>query len=130
MDKAAEHRAALGRVEGHVEQLNSQVRGEGEATRYQLDILSSRSNATYTSVMSLRKLGEQILVKVATFPLEIQASLQRMLRINWQMYQTLLTLQESLSRTPTALLECNIKFEDALGEYKELPYEFFRHWEV
>ncbi|KAL2043072.1 hypothetical protein N7G274_004132 [Stereocaulon virgatum] len=33
-------------------------------------------------------------------------------------------------RGPTSLLETDIRFEDALEEYRELLYEYFRHWEV
>jgi len=42
----------------------------------------------------------------------------------------MLQMQQNISPRPTNLLESNIRFEDALGEIKELPYEYFRHWEV
>lgn len=49
---------------------------------------------------------------------------------NLELYRLLLQIQRDIPQTPTQLLPDNIKFEDALGRVKLLPYAWFRHWEV
>jgi hypothetical protein len=41
-----------------------------------------------------------------------------------------LAVQQHIPPTPTALVASNIKFTDALDRYKELPYDYFRNWDV
>jgi hypothetical protein len=41
-----------------------------------------------------------------------------------------LAVQQHIPAAPTALLASNIKFTDALDRYKELPYDYFRNWDV
>jgi hypothetical protein len=41
-----------------------------------------------------------------------------------------LAVQTHIPPTPTALVTSNIKFTDALDRYKELPYDYFRKWDV
>ena len=148
MSKAAEHRAALHKVQDGVAQIEDKMSRAGavfdrrldgienditqaEKTSSRcLDEISAKVGDTRTSVMSLRSTGEQILKFLRTFPGEMRELLENILRANWQTYQVLLRIQQSTTRSPTGLLESNIRFEDALGEYRELPYEFFRHWEV
>ena len=145
MSKAAEHRAALQKVQDGVVQVEDKVSRVGAALDHRLDGMESNMSQaretssrrfdeigarivdTQTSVMSLR---EQILRCLGTFPREKRELLQSIVRANWQMYQVLLKIQQSTTRSPTGLLESNIRFKDALGDYRELPYEYFRHWEV
>lgn len=148
MSQAAEHRAALHKVQDGIGQVEEKI-SRAEAVfderlgNVENDISKARENYdrrfdeigdkiedTKTSVMSLRSAWEQILRSVGTFPREMRELLQNIVRANWQMYQVLLSIQQSTSRSPTGLLESNIRFEDALGECRELPYEYFRHWEV
>ncbi len=148
LSKAAEHRAALHKVQDGIEQVEQKVSRAGAAFDERLASIESKMSQaretsdrhfdeigaqvvdTQTSVTSLRSTGEQILRYLGTFPREMHELLQSILRANWQMYQVLLKIQQSISPSPTGLLNSNIRFEDALGDYKELPYEYFRHWEV
>jgi hypothetical protein len=95
-----------------------------------LATLSIDMASTRTSLMNLRSLGVQIMAFLRTFPSELRDLLQTILRTNTQMYFMLLNLQNSVSTSPTLLLQSNIRFEDALGVVRELPHEWFRHWEV
>ena len=148
MSKAAEHRAALHKVQDGIVQIEDKMSRAGaafdrrldgiendmsqarEASSRRLDGMGAKIGDTQASVMSLRSTGEQILKFLRTFPREMRELLENILRTNWQTYQVLLRIQQSTTRSPTGLLESNIRFENALGEYRELPYEFFRHWEV
>lgn len=103
---------------------------EGIATRARLDAISSDTNATQASVTSLQTLAEQITGYIRTFPQSVPDPLQAPVQSNWQMYQVLLQIQQTISRSPTSLHASSIRFTNALGEYRELPYEYFCHWEV
>lgn len=148
MSKVAEHRATMHKIQDGIVQLDEKVSGAraafdqrfygiennmtlaGEASSRRFDEIGARVKDTQTSVMSLRSIGEQVLRCLGTFPKEMRELLQNIMCANWQMYQVLLKIQHNTARSPTGLLESNIRFEDALGDYRELPYEFFRHWEV
>ena len=125
-----QHRAAISRVEQEMADMNAGTRIADAASHEKLDALSTKAGATQASIMSLRSLGEHLMENIRQFPKEIRDLLRSILRSNWQMYQVLLQIQQRTSNSPTGLLDSNIKFEDALGEYRELPYEYFRHWEV
>ena len=148
MSKVAEHRAGLQKVQDGITQVEGKVSRvgvaldqrldrvdatisqAGETSDRRFDEIGAKVEHTQFSVISLRKTGEQILRCIGTFPREMRGLLQNILHANWQMYQVLLKIQQSTARSPTGLLESNIRFEDALGDYRELPYEYFRHWEV
>lgn len=148
MSKVAEHRATLHKIQDGIVEVEDKVSRAGAAFDKRLEgiennIIQARETSnrgfdeivakvkgTQTSVMSLRSTGEQILKCLGTFPKEMRELLQKILCANWQMYQILINIQQSTARSPTGLLESNIRFEDALGDYRELPYEYFRHWEV
>ena len=148
ISKAAEHRAVLHKVRDKIALVEEKVsRAEGvfdkrfgdiennmsrarESCDHRFDEIGAKLEDAKTSVMSLRSTGEQILRCLGTFPQEMRELLQNIVRANWHMYQVLLNIQQSTSRSPTGLLESNIRFEDALGDSRELPYEYFRHWEV
>ena len=130
MLKIAEHRATVLHVQKQVESLKGNMTEEGTATRAKLDAISSDTNATQASVTNLRTLAEQIADYVRTFPQNVRDALQAPMQSNWQMYQVLLQIQQAISRAPTSLHASNIRFTNALGEYRELPYEYFYHWEV
>ena len=67
---------------------------------------------------------------VRTFPYEIRELLQSIVQADWRTYQAVLQIQERLARSPTTLHDSNIQFTNVLGEYRELPYEYFCQWEV
>ena len=116
MGKIAEHQTALCRLEDRLTQKESQS--------------IERLNSISHSVLKLRSIGDHIMAFLANFPYEMRDLLKSILQSNWQMYQVLLQVQRSTARSPTGLLESNIKFEDALGEIMQLPYAYFRYWEV
>ena len=130
MSKIAEHRATVLHVQNQLDSLKVNVIEEGTATRASLNAISSDTNATQTSVTNLRTLTEQIAGYIRTFPQNVRDALQAPMQSNWQMYQVLLQIQQAVSRAPTSLHTSNIRFTNALGEYRELPYEYFCHWEV
>ncbi|KAL9138298.1 MAG: hypothetical protein Q9175_000481 [Cornicularia normoerica] len=147
MSKAAEHRAVLQKAQEGITQVEEKVSRAGAAYDHRLDDIENnmsqaretshrpfdqigaRVEDTQTSVMSLRSTGEQILKCLGTFPREMLELLQNITRASWQMYQVLLMIQQTTVRSPTGLLESNIRFEDALRDHKEFLYEYFRHWE-
>jgi hypothetical protein len=47
-----------------------------------------------------------------------------------EMERVLLAVLQNIPATPTALVASNIKFTDALDRYRELPYDYFRKWDV
>ena len=130
MSKVVEHRATVLQVQNQVETLKDNMTEEGMATRARLDAISSDINATQASVTSLRTLAEQITGYIRTFPQSVRDSLQAPMQSNWQIYQVLLQIQQAISRAPTSSHASSIRFTNALGEYRELPYEYFCHWEV
>ena len=130
MSKIALQRASLQHIQTQVEHLKDGLNDRAAADRARLDAISSTIDATQASVLSLRCLGNLIIRHITKFPRDIRDLLRKILRSNWQIYQVLLLLETNITPNPTMLLGSNIKFEDALGVYTELPYEFFRHWEV
>ena len=130
LSKVAEHRAAMHTVQASVEQLKDGVAEVGVDMRGRLDAISSLADATKVSIISMRSLGEQILAYIRTFPIEIRSLLRTIVQNNWHMYQVLLQVQQNTSRPPTSQHASNIRFTNVLGEYRELPYEYFCQWEV
>ena len=95
-----------------------------------LNTISEHAHATQLSILSIRHLGEQITAYIRTFPKEVRDLLNTIINNNAQMYQTLVQIQYSISRAPSSLQASNLRFTNVLGEYRELPYEYFCHWEV
>ena len=127
MSKFLDHRAALQNIHGIVQSIETRM----EATsNFHLKAMNYHNNVMNISVINLRSVGEQILSFLNYFPSEIRSLLQSIVRANRRTYQAVLQIQEHLSQSPTSLHDSNIRFTDALGEYRELPYEFFSHWEV
>jgi hypothetical protein len=118
-----EHNNAMNQLDSKAETLSTQI----EACSDQ--IAASRA-AFETSVVSVRDIGRQILCFINSFPREIRALLQKILRTNIQTYYLLLHFQNNLTSNPSISSGRNICFEDALGRSHRLPYEWFRHWEV
>ena len=126
MSKIAEQRATMhqlhesvGRIENRMEAMESNSRA-----------LSSKVDEIHLSVTSLRSVGEKIMGFICTFPNEVRELLQSIVQADWRTYQATLQIQERLAHSPTTLHESNIRFTNVLGEYRELPYEYFCQWEV
>lgn len=126
----ADTRAGVNQLYEELGHLGNHLRTADIAGREKLEAVFAKTDATQASITRLRSLGEQVMGCVGQFPKEIRDFLRSILQSNWQIYRLLLQVQKNISHSPTGLLDSNIKFEDALGEYKELPYEYFRHWEV
>jgi hypothetical protein len=106
------------------------VRQELESNSELLNSMSSPTLSLQSSAMTLGNIGRQILVFLSTFPAEIRDMLKTIVRSNLQIYSILLSSQTNISANPSLLLKSNIRFEDALGRVRELPFEWFRHWEA
>lgn len=130
MTKISEQRATLQDVQKEVGQLKDNVKDEATTIHTRLDAISSTNDSIQASVLSLRGLSDQMKRYIGTFSRDIQDLLRTIMWSNWQMYRVLLQIQANTAPKPTMLIESNIRFEDAMGDYRELPYEFFRHWEV
>ena len=126
MSKIAEQRATLHQVHDSIERVESKMEGLDSSCR----AILSKVEETQTSVMSLRSLGEQIMASIRTFPHDMRDLLQSIMQADWRTYQAVLQIQERLARSPTSLHDSNIQFTNVLGEYRELPYEYFCQWEV
>lgn len=130
MSKITEHWNIMYKVQGHIERVEEGAISRAADTIKRLDAVSQQVAATHFSIRSFRRLAEQTAGFINTFPLEICDLLRRIMQNNWQMYQVILNVERSISRAPTSLHTSNIQFTNALGEYRELPYEYFCHWEV
>lgn len=87
-------------------------------------------SSTQESILSLQDTGSRILAFLRNFPVDIRKLLQTVIRTNMQMYYILLKIDGKVSASPSLLNQTNIRFEDALGVVRELPHEWFKHWEV
>lgn len=130
LSKIGEHRAAMDKIRESVEQVDDRITEERAFLYGAMDVISDKVDVAQLSIMGMRSLGEQILEYIRTFPREIRGLLRTIMQNNWQMYQVLLQIQHNTSRVPTAMQASNIRFTNVLGEYRELPYEYFCHWEV
>ena len=130
LSKAAEHRSTLGSVERRIINIEDGIQQAAQTSDKKFEALSSDVQETKATIMSLRGVGQQIMSFVSAFPLEMRDLLQKILQSNWQIYNVLLSIQQSPKPSPTQSLDSNIQFEDAMGELIPLPYVYFRHWEV
>ena len=129
ISKIAEHRAYISKVAEDVALIGEHARLDSASTQQELAAVSQKIDDVTGSITSIRNVGEQLLTYVAKFPKEIRDLLRVIVQRNWQMYQLLLKIQDNTSRSPTSIQNSNIRFTNALGEYRELPYEFFCQWE-
>ena len=129
MSRIAEHRACLLKVHEQVIRMEDQIALDAANTQHKLDAISRNIDEAANSMMSIRSVGEQILTYVSNFPQEVRDLLRTIVQSNWQIYQLLLKIHEAPARPPTFVHTSNIRFTNALGEYRELPYEFFCQWE-
>ena len=118
ISKIAEQRAALHQVHGMVEHIEDRMEDVEATSQAKLDAISSKSDATHASVMSLRNLAEQVMAFVGTFPREIRDLLYTIMQADWRTYQAVLQIQERLAHSPSSLHDSNIQFTNALGEYR------------
>ena len=130
MSKIIDNRTSLRKVHDVVETIENKMEGIEAACETKFSTMVTKFDAAYTSLISLKYVGEQILAFISTFTLEIRGLLHTITQTDWRTYQAVLQIQQCLARSPTCYHESNIRFTDALGDYKELPYEFFCHWEV
>ncbi|KAL8714822.1 MAG: hypothetical protein Q9220_001335 [cf. Caloplaca sp. 1 TL-2023] len=129
-EKLTGQRHQLDRVEAGINDLDQRLAREQTATNQKISDLGATTTTSNAAILSLRDISGYISTFLASFPQEFRGFIQRVLQDNWNMYQVLLQIRDRIPAQPTTLIDSNIKFEDALGRTKELPYEFFRHWEV
>jgi hypothetical protein len=95
-----------------------------------LDNVAEATSSIRGAITNIHSVGQQILAFLGTFPAEIRGILRKISQTDMQIYSLLLQVHKDIATKPTNLLQSNIKFEDALGRVRELPYEYFRNWEV
>ncbi|KAF1975820.1 hypothetical protein BU23DRAFT_457585, partial [Bimuria novae-zelandiae CBS 107.79] len=122
---------SLSRTEAKLstDQRLSQIKNDTASTRRSASTITAGITFMYTSLGTLCGLGIQILSILRSFPQELQALLQNLVRTNIQMYAVLLEVHRKICASPTLTLDSNIRVEDAFGQVRSLPYERFRHWE-
>ena len=125
-EKITEHHAILHSVQERNQSMDDRIRLAQVADRQILESVCAGVDRMDHSAVEARHSGKQIMDYLNAFSGKIQGHLQS----NLQTYQLMLQTQQNIAPRPTNLLKSNIRFEDALGEIKELPYEYFRHWEV
>ncbi|MCJ1265253.1 hypothetical protein MMC22_005128 [Lobaria immixta] len=128
-EKIAEHHTILYTVQGRTQSMDDRIKLAQAADHEILKSIHTGVDRMDLSVVQARHFGQQIMDYLNSFSGKIQGLLRAILQSNLQTYQLMLQMQQNISPRPTNLLESNIRFEDALGEIKELPYEYFRHWE-
>lgn len=129
-EKIAEHHTMLHSVQERTQSMDDRTKLSQTADQEILESIDAGVDRLDHSVVQARQFGQQVIDYLNAFSGKIQRLLQAVLQSNLQTYQLMLQMQQSMPPRPTNLLESNIRFEDALGEIKELPYEYFRHWEV
>lgn len=130
ISKVQENRSALRDVHNIVDSIEGRMEVIEATSKANSEAILVEKETMNASMVSLRNLGEQILNFLRSFPKEIRALLQGIMQADWRTYQAVLQIQEHLARSPTFLHDSNIRFTNALGEYRELPYEYFSHLEV
>jgi hypothetical protein len=130
MSKILEYRNDINRVDASLQDAKEKAHHAQQSMNNHLEAISTTTRGTHSSVMSLRNIGGQLLAFFDTFSTEARKVLQKILQTDLRTYHLLLQVQRDIAASPTGLLKSNIEFEDALGRYRELPYEYFRYWEV
>ena len=130
VEEAAKHQSILHDVQKRLQHTEDRSREIYEMHHAKLNTISSKVDTVQDSIMRLRSLGEQVIGYLSIFPFRMQGLLRAILQTNVQSYQILVQMKEGTLRNPVAHLESDIKFEDALGQVRYLPYEHFRYWEV
>ena len=69
-------------------------------------------------------------IPTATLSAEALELLKRMLQTNLEIHALLLRLQEQMPQTLRMPTNTLFYFQDVLGRIHELPYDWFRHWEI
>jgi hypothetical protein len=130
MSRIVEYRNDINRVDANLQDAKDKMYYTQQSMNDQLETISKSTRGTHSSVLSLRNIGQQLLVFLETFSTETRKVLEKILRTDLRTYHLLLQVQRDIAASPTGLLKSNIKFEDAIGRFRELPYEYFRYWEV
>jgi len=125
-----QHRQETADSSNQLAQQLSQINNNTASTNQSIYSLTSGFASISTSLTRLCDLGTQALAILRSFPAELRMLIQTIVRTNIQMYAILLEVHRRIATSPTLALESNIRVEDALGEIRSLPFEWFRHWEV
>ncbi|KAL8651894.1 MAG: hypothetical protein Q9210_003006 [Variospora velana] len=128
-EKMNEQHGQLSRVEIELQALDRRLDQEYKATDKRLDHIEEATDQSKLAVFSLRTLSSQIATFISSFPREARVYMRRTLQDNFNMYQVLLQIQNCIAARPASSLDSDIRFEDALGRTRNLPYEHFRDWE-
>ena len=130
MAEILKHRQDAIRVDEGLRQVKDQVSKTRADLKQRIESVDDTVVSVQNRVQNIQNIGEQILAFLGSFPSEFRALLRNMTQMDFRIYNILLEVQRDIAAAPTNILQSNIRFEDALGRGRELPYEFFRRWEV
>lgn len=103
---------------------------QGSDTKLGVVSLTTAFISFQASFVSLKDVCLEMLLTLERLPTDLLTMLRNIKESNVQIYTLLLNIASSVPASPSWLLTSNIRFEDALGVVMELPYEYFKHWEV
>ena len=129
ISKIMDQRAALDSIDERLKGAKERLEYGEARSQARLDAVLAQSYHTHTTIVNIRSLAEQVMAFVGTFTNEVRGLLHSIVQADWRTYQAVLQLHERLARSPSFSGGSYLRFTNALGEYRELPYEFFCHWE-
>lgn len=92
--------------------------------------ISTGFQAVLYQLRLLRSIGATLLGNIIPFSEKVLKYLRRNLRINMEIYALLLQIHTNLPERVLVSPQDCISFEDVLGRVVDLPYAYFRHWDV
>ena len=98
-----------------------------EQSRTNFQIRSSHTSLL-SQLRSIRAIGASLLKILIPYSDKVLLYLRENVKNNLEIYALLLRIQQGLPKQLGA--SDTIYFEDALGRTEDLPYIYFRHWEV
>ena len=111
-------------------QIESQV---NKAKNQQPDTATQSSNLLRSNFLRLRlprSIGTSLWGNLMPFSEKILYYLRKNMKTNFEIYSQVLKLQTSITQNMPVSQQDSIHFVDVLGRSADLPYEYFRHWEI
>ena len=129
-DRITEQQMILRLTEERQQRTDAQMKLTQAADHKMLELINDKIDRVGLSVVEASHFGRQVMNFLNGFTGKVHELLRAILFSNLELYRLMIQQQQNMPARPTNSLESNIKFEDALGEIKELPYVHFRQWEV
>ena len=103
------------------------IESDQERTRTEM---SSGFRYILLQLKMIRAIGENLLANLIPFSEKVVDYLRRKISLNMEIGALLLKIQASISNRILFPILDALHFEDVLGRTKDLPYTYFRHWDV